>query len=168
MQPGPMYFLVPRKCSLFGVHCEGIPRQVNYLTDEAIDCGKGANVVISQLDHFFNNHSFGESEVFLHADNCCGQSKNNAMIQYLCWRVLTGRHTKITLSFLVVGHTKFSPDWCFGLLKRKYRKTNVGSLYGLAAVVEDSAECNYSQLSGNVDGTVIVHTFDWTFFCSAF
>ncbi len=64
MQPGPMYFLVPRKCSIFGVHCEGIPRQVNYLTDEAIDCGKGANVVISQLDHFFNNHSFGESEFF--------------------------------------------------------------------------------------------------------
>ncbi|KAK6186744.1 hypothetical protein SNE40_006022 [Patella caerulea] len=24
-QPGPMYFLTPRKCGLFGVCCEGIP-----------------------------------------------------------------------------------------------------------------------------------------------
>ena len=157
-----MYFLVPRKCAIFGVHCEGIPRQVNYLTDEARDCGKGANIVVSQLDHFFNNHSLGESEVFLHADNCCGQNKNNTMIQYLCWRVMTGRHSKITLSFLVVGHTKFSPDWCFWLLKQKYRKTKIGSLNGLAAVVEASAECNHFQLVGNDDGAVVVRSFDWT------
>ena len=29
MQPGPIYFLTPRKCGLFGVCCEGIPKQVN-------------------------------------------------------------------------------------------------------------------------------------------
>ena len=27
-QPGPMYFLTPRKCAIFGVCCEGVPRQV--------------------------------------------------------------------------------------------------------------------------------------------
>ena len=27
MQPGPIYFLVPRKCSVFGINCEAIPRQ---------------------------------------------------------------------------------------------------------------------------------------------
>ena len=31
MQPGPIYFLVPRKCGIFGVCCEGIPKQVNYI-----------------------------------------------------------------------------------------------------------------------------------------
>jgi hypothetical protein len=35
--------------------------------------------------------------VYLHADNCCGQNKNNAMIQYLVWRTLTKRHSSITL-----------------------------------------------------------------------
>ena len=34
-QPGPIYFKTPRKCGLFGICCEGIPRQVNYLIDEA-------------------------------------------------------------------------------------------------------------------------------------
>ena len=79
---------------------------------------------------------------------------------------MTGRHRKITLSFLVVGHTKFSPDWCFGLLKQKYRKTKIGSLNGLEAVVEASAECNHSQLVGTNDGTLVVQSFDWTSFFS--
>ncbi len=42
------------------------------------------------------------------------------MVQYLLWRSMT---THITLSFLVVGHTKFSPDWCFGLVKRLGQKS---------------------------------------------
>ena len=28
LQPGPVYFLTPRKCALFGVCAEAIPRQV--------------------------------------------------------------------------------------------------------------------------------------------
>ena len=51
LQPGPMYFLTPRKCAIFGVCCEAIPRQVNYLIDEAVDMGKGANAVVSTLHH---------------------------------------------------------------------------------------------------------------------
>ena len=35
MQPGPVFFKTPRKMQLFGVHAEGISRQVNYLIDEA-------------------------------------------------------------------------------------------------------------------------------------
>ena len=121
LQPGPIYFVTPRKCTIFGVNCEALPRQINFLTDEAGDCGKGANAVVSRIHFFFDTHGFGEKEVFLHADNCTGRNKNNCMIQYLVWRTLTGRHTSITLSFLPVGHTKFSPDWCFGLFKRQYR-----------------------------------------------
>jgi len=29
MQPGPMYFLCPRKCGVFEICCEGIPQQIN-------------------------------------------------------------------------------------------------------------------------------------------
>ena len=54
LQPGPIYFLTPRKCAIFGVHCEAIPRQVNFLCDEGGDIGKGANIVISQL-HYVHN-----------------------------------------------------------------------------------------------------------------
>ena len=106
----------------------------------------------------------GEKELFLHADNCTGQNKNNCMLQYLAWCVRTGRHTKITLSFLVVGHTKFSPDWCFGLFKRLFRRSIVGSLQDMAQVVNESVHCNSAQLNMTEDGTVNVPIFDWTSF----
>ena len=80
-QPGPVYFLTPRKCGIFGICCEAIPRQLNYLIDEAVDVGKGANTVVSLLHHFFAHHGLGEQDVHLHADNCVGQNKNNTMIQ---------------------------------------------------------------------------------------
>ena len=45
LQPGPIYFLVPRKVGLFGVCCEGVPKQVNFLIDEAHLISKGSNAV---------------------------------------------------------------------------------------------------------------------------
>ena len=178
-----MYFLTPRKCGLFGICCEGIPRQVsknniirnaqvfirtifsmiqiNYLIDEASTTGKGANTVISRLHHFFSTHTFGESSVHLHADNCSGQNKNRHVIAYLMWRILTGRHKQITLSFLIVGHTKFSPDTCFGLIKRLYRRTFVGCLDDITKVVSKSSVVNEPQLVGTQDGSTIVPMYDW-------
>ena len=83
-------------------------------------------------------------------------------LQYMMWRVMTGRNVSITISFLPAGHTKFSPDTCFGLLKQKFRKTDVDSLDDFATVVEQSASVSKSQLVGKTDGEVIVPTYDWT------
>ena len=162
LQPGPIYFLTPRKCALFGVCCEAIPRQINFLIDEAFDTGKGSNSIVSMLHYFFQEHGLGEAKVHLHADNCVGQNKNNTMLQYLLWRVLVGLHQSITLSFLIVGHTKFAPDWCFGLFKQRYRRTKVGCLDDIAGVVDKSAHCNVAQLVGSQDGESIVPVFQWT------
>ena len=161
LQPDPVYFLTPRKCAIFGVCCEGLPRQINYLIDEASDTGKGANTIVSMLHHFFAVHGLGETTVHLHADNCVGQNKNNTMLQYLLWRVMVGLHHSITLSFLVVGHTKFSPDWCFGLLKQRFRRTKVGCLDNLVKVVDSSAGVNIAQLVGTQEGEKLVTTYNW-------
>ena len=66
------------------------------------------------------------------------------------------------MSFLVVGHTKFSPDWAFGLFKRLFRRTSVGSLKTITEVVDRSAHCNSFQLVVEDDGRVVVPTYDWT------
>ena len=166
LQPGPIYFLTPRKAAIFGVCCEALPRQINFMIDEASDTGKGANTVVSMLDYFFSHHGLGETSVSLHADNCSGQNKNNTMIQYLLWRVMTGLHHTVNLHFMIAGHTKFSPDACFGLIKRKFRRTAVSSLDDLADVVEESATCNICQLVGTQDGRVIVPSRDWAGFLS--
>ena len=75
------------------------------------------------------------------------------------WRVLTKQIKSITMSFLPAGNTKFSPDWCFGLVKQKFRKTEVGCLNEIAKVVEESASVNIAQLVGTQDGEVIIPTY---------
>ena len=85
-------------------------------------------------------------------------------MQYLAWRVLAGLHKSITISFLIVGHTKFAPDWAFGLLKQRFRKTRVDCLDDLVRVVEGSAEVNHAQLVATQAGEVMVPTYDWAGF----
>lgn len=143
-QVGPIYFKSPRITQLFGVCCEALPQQVNYLIDEADFPGKGSDVVISLLDHYFENHGLKESHVLLTADNCVGQNKNNAVIQYLMYRVMTGRHKSITLSFMLVGHTKFSPDAYFGLIKKSYRRSKVYTYDHLVDVIDSSTTGNFN------------------------
>ena len=97
------------------------------------------------LHHFLAYHSFGESCLHLHADNCSGQNKNRFMMAYLMWRVMVGLNREINMSFLLVGHTKFSPDWCFGF-KRLYKRTRVSCLDDIADVATKSASVNHPQL----------------------
>ena len=91
-QPGPLYFLTPRKCGIFGVHCEGLETQVNYLIDEGMASSKGSNAVISYLHHYFERYGQGEQNLHLHCDNCAGQNKNRWVLFYFAWRVMKGFH----------------------------------------------------------------------------
>lgn len=170
MQPGPIYFKTPRKCGIFGVMCEAIPKQVNYLIDEAVDVGKGANTTIGYMHHYFGKHGLGETCAHVHADICSGQNKNNCFIWYLAWQTMLQLHNSINYSFLVAGHTKFGPDRCFGVIKRAYKVNYISSLYELATMVETSstAGVNKAQLVGTHDGRVIVPVYNWTVFLEQF
>ena len=46
LQPCPIYFLTPRKVAIFGICCEAISRQVNFIIDAACNTGKGAKTVV--------------------------------------------------------------------------------------------------------------------------
>ena len=81
---------------------------------------------------------------------------------------MTGLHQTITYSFLPVGHTKFSPDWCFGLMKQRYRRTKVDSLQDLMDVVNGSANVNFAELVGTQVGDVLVPTYDWCSYLSPY
>ena len=72
------------------------------------------------------------------------------------WRVLAGLHNEVVLSFMMVGHTKFAPDWCFGLLRQRLRKTKTSCLADLK-----SAKANLVQLAGDQAGNPIVPIYDW-------
>ena len=163
-QVGPIYFKTPRIAQLFGVCCETLPRQVNYLIDEADFPGKGADTVISMLHHFFACYGLGERHLQLTADNCTGQNKNNAVLHYLLYRTIIGLHDKIDWSFMLVGHTKFSPDAYFGLLKKKYRRSSTYTYRQLIDIINTSTvkECNVCHPYRDDDGIASFRYRTWS------
>ena len=152
LQPGPLYFLVPRKVGLFGVCCEGTPKQVNYLIDKAHLISKGSNAVVSYLNNFFENFGLGRPIY------SSGQNKNRFVLWYCAWHVCVGLHRSISLNFMIVGHTKFAPDGCFGLVKQAFKRHAVSSLEELETVVNESACMN--QI-GKEDRTSFVPVGEW-------
>ena len=84
-----------------------------------------------------------------------GQNKNRYLMYYYMWRVMVGLHEEIKVFFLPVGHTKFSPDWCFGLLKRKYCKMRIGCLDDVVRAVHESGSPNVAQLVGDQNASAL-------------
>ena len=61
--------------------------------------GKGANETISYLHHYLtSDHSVNCKNLQFHCDNCCGQNKKNAVIQYMCYRLFQGFNSNIEVS----------------------------------------------------------------------
>ena len=70
------------------------------------------------------------------------------------------------VQLLIAGHTKFAPDWCFGL--KRTRKTFISSLFDTARAVEDSGIVNTAELVGLHNGTVLIPTYDWVSYLDTF
>ena len=73
---------------------------------------------------------------------------------------MSGLNHTITLSFMVVGHTKFTPDSCFGLLKQCFHRRYVQCLSHIADVKE-SATVNQVKFVGTKDESKKVPTYNW-------
>lgn len=87
---GPLYFQTLRKVHICGVRSDREPKQLNFLINEDETIGPdgtkvhGPDFVMSMLDWTLENHNSGEMSIFctIHADNCCGQNKNQYVIGY--------------------------------------------------------------------------------------
>jgi len=140
--PGKFYFISLRSINLFGIVDDGgngNPIQTNFLYDQTT-ANKGSSEVVSMLYLFLRlrNPLFASRKVYFHADNCTGQNKNNIMIQFLIWCVATNIFDHVELKFMVKGHTKFSPDGGFGLIKKPYRHANVYTIEQVANEIKNS------------------------------
>ena len=121
--------------------------QLTYLIDEILDCGKGSNAVISYIHDYLDKHSFGVSNLSLQAGNCSGQNKNISFIFYIVSRMLQKMDDRTTYNnFLLEGHTKFTPDGCFGMIKQNYRRVFVSLIFPVATAVNNSAGVNSAEL----------------------
>ena len=71
-----------------------------------------------------------------------GKIKNKSVLAYLAWRVIVGLNNEIELTFMRVGHTRCFVDGGFGLLKKRYRKSDVDTVEQHADATEESAAFN--------------------------
>lgn len=67
------------------------------------------------------------------------------MMHYLAWRVDSGLNESISLNFLLTGHTKFSPDRSFGLMKLEYSRSNVDYYQDFEDVVNRSSSNKFNN-----------------------
>ena len=80
------------------------------------------------------------------------------------WRTLIGLHDSVEYSLMEAGHTKFNPDWHFGLWKVKWRHTSVETLQEMADSVTRSSKNghNIPQLVDDDEKPVVF--YDWASF----
>ena len=156
-----LYFTSRAKLAMCGIGIPALKRHVTYclpegttpLTDSKRSC-KTASHVCSILHDFFNRMSYGEKELIINMDNCTGQNKNWIVMAYLAYRVASGLHSKITVKFMIAGHTKFYCDQKFGSLKRELRRNDV---YNVDDVLEAVARMKGQAAVDAAD----VEFFEW-------
>jgi hypothetical protein len=144
LQPQKAYYTSGLKVDMFGIVCETIAEHCIYLINEAEHPGKyckGSMHVISFIDNFIASMSPKVSTLLLHADNCVAQNKNKYVLSYFYMMVLLGRFQYVRLMFMLPGHTKFSVDGIFGVVKKRYfRENSVFTPAEFEKVVLDSSK----------------------------
>lgn len=88
--------------------------------------------------------------------------------RYGLWRTMTGIHKSVEFSLMEAGHTKFNPDWHFGLFKAKWRHCSVETLEQVAGCVLQSSKNrhNIPQLVKDPEKPVIF--YDWAVYLSQY
>ena len=135
-----MYFLHRSNIYIFSIRDDASGQQFNYLYDEG-DFGTGANYVISMLFYFLMNRPrhFATLAIHLHADNCCGQNKNNIVMQFLERLVYLGFLKHVELKFMIRGHTRCTIDGGHGIIKKEWRKRDIFNLEQAAQAIQESS-----------------------------
>lgn len=144
-QPGDVYYFSPLRVYLFGVvdnatH-DDISRINSYIWCEG-DADRGGNNICSCLlkdfrsRGYFNQKQKGTLTII--ADNCSGQNKNRHVIRFLMWMVEMEVFPKITLFFLIKGHTKNACDRMFNLLKMGYHCKDIFTVDQLLEILNEN------------------------------
>ena len=160
-QPGDTYYMSPLTINCFGlVDPTGMSSTDDdnpdltkwrhklhaYVYAEGV-AGCGGNNVFSLLiknlhDSGLLDPTKGPGGHFIAAfDNCSGQNKNNYVLKILCaWLIEKGYFKKVSVVFLVKGHTKNPCDHLFNTLKRFYRAQNIETFEDLIVVLNQSED----------------------------
>ena len=114
---------------------------------------KGADNVCSSLFKWLTDKGWLKNTcggaLYVIADNCTGQNKNQTVIRFLLWLVESGYFKKACLSFLVRGHTKNACDRSFNLMKKRFHKQDIYTYDQLLEVLGQHKQVTMVDVESN-------------------
>jgi hypothetical protein len=125
-QAHSLYFMNCLKIYLMGIFNEGQTRGHGLIWDETLK-STTSNHVMTCLWMSILLNGTGKQNLCLTLDNCA-VNKSCMFIAFYITLVAFGLYDSVDLCWLVVGYTKFSPDWMFGMISSALRVSDVTSI----------------------------------------
>lgn len=138
-QPGSTYYLQKLNHDIFGIVNHGSGCSTVYLFDERVG-PKNTDHTISYLNHYISKLPAWVQRVHIFLDNTASTNKNFFMMSWAAELVQQKKLHLIRLSFLIAGHTKFSPDLLFSKIAKSYNRSDVFTTEELKEVISPYAE----------------------------
>ncbi len=138
-QPGSTYYLQKLSHDVFGVVDHSSNSSTVYLFDERIGA-KNTDHTVSYLTDFVSKHASWITRLHLFLDNASSTNKNFYMMAWAYEMIQQGKLNFIRISFMVAGHTKFSPDLLFSAISQTYNRNDVFTTDELQEIVSQHAE----------------------------
>lgn len=138
-QPGSTYYLQKLNHDVFGIVNHGSKASTVYLFDERVG-PKNTDHTLSYLTDFILNLPDWVRRIHLFLDNTASTNKNYFMMGWAYEMVQQKSIDFIQLSFLIAGHTKFSPDLLFSKVAKSYNRSDVFTTEELKEIISTYAE----------------------------
>lgn len=137
-QPGSTYYLQKLNHDVFGIVNHAQNSSSVYLFDERVG-PKNTDHTISYLCDYFSKLPWIR-RVHLFLDNTSSTNKNCYMMAWAYEMIQHRKLSFIRISFLIAGHTEFSPDLLFSRISQTYNKSNVFTTQELKDVIARYAD----------------------------
>jgi hypothetical protein len=121
-----LYFLNKLKMYVLGIVNESKEMSILYTWDST-NGPTATNHVLTAIWSYLQSERTNEKTLRITMDNC-GVNKAYLFTSFAVALVTLAYFSKVELDWLVVGHTKFSPDRLFGLTSRVLQKNEYASL----------------------------------------
>ena len=153
-QPGSTYYFQKLSHDVFGIVNHANDAAMIAIFDERVG-PKNSDHTLSYITHYVTQSACLPQwvrRIHLFLDNAVSTNKNRYIMSWACEMVQHGVLDFIRVSFMIPGHTKFTPDHLFAKIAKAYNRSDV-------FMAEDLKELASSYADTVIDSGEIV--VDW-------
>ena len=138
-QPGSTYYLQKLNHDVFGIVNHANNSSTVYLFDERVGPKNTDHTVSYLLDWIYKLPEWVK-RVHIFLDNTSSTNKNCYLMAWACELIQQQKVSFLRVSFLIAGHTKFSPDQLFSKIAQSYNRSDVFTTLELKEIVSRYAD----------------------------